>query len=100
MFFVKIGNKEKRIYFSHDRKEEVLINKSGEKKKVIHPYKTKCFITDGKERGKILGVGVSTCSEKDRFNYTTGRKIALRRALNTANFSREERKEVWEKYLN
>lgn len=100
MFFVKVGDRESRICFNHSKEEKTLVNKDGVEEKVAHPYKTKCFITDGKAKDKVLGMGVSICSKRDQFNYVTGRKLALGRALKAADFTKEERQEVWEEFLS
>lgn len=46
--------------------------------------------------------GYSLCSHADRnhFSLDTGRKIALTRALVAADFTREQRKAFWDKYLS
>lgn len=55
---------------------------------------------------KIKGLRVeedaarSFCSKKDHFNKNEGRKLALTRLVNNPNwnFTREERKAIWEAY--
>jgi hypothetical protein len=58
---------------------------------------TECDIFD--ERYILIGHGVSLCSSVDQFKKSTGRKISLTRALNDANFSREQRTEFWDRYI-
>jgi hypothetical protein len=38
------------------------------------------------------------CSPADSFDPTVGRKVALTKALRTSNFTREERRQVWDWY--
>ena len=44
--------------------------------------------------------GVSKCSTKDMFCKDTGRKIALKKALNESDIPKEHRAQIWEEYRN
>lgn len=47
---------------------------------------------------EMIGItGVATCNVGDQFNYETGRRLSLARAI--APLPREIRKEIWEQYF-
>lgn len=54
---------------------------------------TRCQLFD--KDCKMVAEGYSLCSHKDQFNKKTGKKLALRRALENAQFTREQRYEIW-----
>jgi hypothetical protein len=60
-----------------------------------HPYSTTCVVTlDG---DRVL-MGTATCHEEDQFCKRIGRRIALKRAIES--LPKNERKKIWEIYLN
>jgi hypothetical protein len=61
------------------------------------PRSTEVTVIDSK--GKEV-TGKSICSKKDLFQKETGRKIALKRALEQLSLTKEERKRVWDDYRN
>ena len=61
------------------------------------PVSTKAVIIDKDEQ--VVAEKVAICSSKDTFEKAKGRKIALSRALMASHFSKEERKEIWNRYL-
>lgn len=48
---------------------------------------------------KITFVGQSVCHKGDQFYKALGRKIAFKRALEVASFSRETRRVFWRAYM-
>ncbi len=46
-----------------------------------------------------IAVGSSICSKTDNFNKRTGRKIALSRAIKSADLPKNFRKEIWDAYF-
>jgi len=62
------------------------------------PVSTFCILADDKSKQK-LAEAAAFCSEKDRFSYFVGRKIALSRALEALKLNREERKNAWKNFL-
>lgn len=60
---------------------------------------TTCTILIGDENSGEGLVGVTYCSVKDQFSYAKGRKLALKRALEVSDLSRDERKLVWDDYF-
>jgi hypothetical protein len=93
----KITPKGIKVYFKHYGLED---NIRWSKDKVSH---TQCFIEfqDLKNPKKILEVriGYAWCSPKDNFNKETGRKLALKRALDTPKLTKEQRTEIWKAYF-
>jgi hypothetical protein len=58
---------------------------------------TEAWIVD--EESKVpFAIGYADVHPKDHFIKAVGRKIALSRALKEFTESKEERKQVWEKY--
>ena len=100
MNFVKVNGKERKVFFKYNKAARTLINKKGETEHQKHPVATKCFIADASSKDNVLGTGEALCSENDQFEYSVGRKIALRRALENSGFSREERTEFWKEFLS
>lgn len=45
-----------------------------------------------------ISEGISYCNEKDNFSKEIGRKISLTRALINGNFSKSDRKYIWDAY--
>jgi len=63
---------------------------------------TTCIIEamNDKEERKVLGTGKAFCNKNDNFNKSTGRKLALLRALKDAGINKEDRKKFfWDKYF-
>lgn len=48
--------------------------------------------------GRLVSSGEAQCSKKDMFSKETGRKVSLKRALESSSFTKEERAAVWEDY--
>jgi hypothetical protein len=48
----------------------------------------------------VLGQGWAVVHPNDKFTKTTGRKLALTKALQAADFDRDARAEVWQAYHN
>jgi len=76
---ININNKKVKIEFRHSNHKITICN-------IITPEKS--------------FVGVAEVSPKDQFCKETGRKVSLTKALNISNFSREDRKQIWETYRN
>jgi hypothetical protein len=53
-----------------------------------------------KEGFKLVSVDVAKCSYEDVFEKRQGRKIALSRSLKGMNLTKEERKQIWDKYFS
>ena len=85
MFIAEINDVEHKIFFKHTKE-------SGN-----HPTATKCIIVN-KDTNDTVAEADAKCNPIDRFEYATGRKLALERALNEAGFTREQRKTVWAAY--
>lgn len=69
----------------------------------IHDHEgrmTECFIREMSSSGRVVEVyrGHAYCHSKDNFCKSTGRKIALTRALQH-NFNRNERRQIWQQYF-
>lgn len=58
---------------------------------------TSCIIT--KVEGEPIAVGKSLLAMGDTFDKKIGRKLSLTRAMKAAEFSREDRKNIWTAYL-
>lgn len=60
-----------------------------------------CKIYEGEgESEKLLGRGEVRVHHKDRWTRETGRKEALKRALQAAGFEQMERAQIWAGYFN
>ncbi len=46
----------------------------------------------------VVITGISRCSKRDNFEKEVGRKLALKRALESSPFNKEERSAIWEVY--
>lgn len=68
-----------RVYFRH----------------VVDEY-THAIIKD--KYNELIGYGIAYCNPGDQFTYAKGRQIALDRALDNDEFSREDRRCIWEQY--
>ncbi len=62
----------------------------------LSPTVTDAFLLD--EAGVVFAGGRAWCHENDNFCKETGRKLALTRAVK--DLPKEQRKAVWEAYLN
>ena len=60
-----------------------------------------CTICDVRESYSdvFIGIGMAICSPKDNFDKNHGRKEALTNFLSGYDFTREERKLIWEQYF-
>jgi len=58
--------------------------------------RTLCRIHDA---SGVLGSGLTKCSRNDQFVKSTGRKLALARAMQDARLDREARRLLWAQYL-
>jgi hypothetical protein len=61
---------------------------------------TLCSLVITSNLGAYVFGGYALCSSRDRFVKETGRKIALRRALEMAGVDKVHRKAIWLKYLS
>jgi len=65
---------------------------------------TDCIISvktgSGEKDWEVLNMGRSKCHEEDRFEKDRGRKISLKRAMDNPMFHKEDRKIIWESYIN
>lgn len=64
---------------------------------VRHTTCTISTVTESIDKSYELFMGWAWCDPNDNFNRNTGRKIALKRALE--NFDRDVRKQLWEAYF-
>lgn len=71
-------------------------NKDGQQTKV--PFATSAKVFDSK--GNLLTMGEAHCGQKDLYNKEIGRKISLKRALNSLSLHKEMRTRIWKDYLN
>lgn len=55
---------------------------------------------DGHLKVTTLAQGVASCHHKDNFCRETGRKVAIAKALKNAAFTYDQRKLIWEAWLN
>jgi hypothetical protein len=86
---VKVRGNEYKVCFKHYKGEE----KTGD---IKFKALTNCWIVD--DYGNMHGAyGYAYCSIADNFQKSTGRKIALTRAIEP--FTRAERKEIWDQYF-
>jgi hypothetical protein len=74
-----------KVYISNDT---TLINQETPRKKDI------------REKSNLVLSGIASCHSQDNFCKDTGRKYALKRALDTSNFTKSERSVIWNTYLN
>lgn len=77
VFFV--GERHYRIEFAHEKEKR----------------ETFCFLY---RDWALISSGMATCAPSDNFCKSTGRRIAMTRALKS--FPREERRAIWTTYLN
>jgi len=75
-------------------------------------FGTKCFIYPiDKEEGELLSVGISKLhrfntwsllnrDKYDKYDKEVGRRLSLQKALSTLNLTKEEKREIWEDYVN
>jgi len=96
MFF-KINNEEVRATFRHLRAKRETVDDNGNVSIQYHPFQTICRIFKG---DKKIGEGKATCNPLDNFERTRGRKIAFKRALDAAKFTREDRTVAWNNFWN
>jgi len=64
------------------------------------PKGTQCRISDTTPSHTVLAVGQTILSKKDQFDKKIGRKLSLKRALEAGSVSKQERKVIWNNYLN
>jgi len=89
------GKKTKFITVETPESEEPLLKKVDTKT----PSETVCLIETGTfEEPQVLGASKAIQAAGDQFSRSIGRKIALSRALPQADFSKEFRKLIWQKY--
>jgi hypothetical protein len=63
---------------------------------------TECFITVPEledTENEFVSFGYAMCKAPDIYCKNTGRKLALKHALEAGKFSRELRKVIWERYF-
>lgn len=98
MFFTELRDREQKVVFKHEKEEIEVTGKDGKKAVASHPKRTTCKILD-KTTNTVIAKGVASCFPGDNFEYNRGRKLALKRALENVDFTRGERKIVWDAYL-
>ena len=80
---MKLGNYEVR--FQHD----------------VEGGKTNCTVLQPCKNGlEVVSIGASTVSVDDHYNRKLGRKLTLKRALQSSDLTKEERTSIWKDYLN
>ena len=87
MLYVRVNGEERKIIFRHE-KETIEGNQK-------HPVRTVCGIFNGETP---IAEGVAKVHKLDRFEYEKGRKISLKYALEAAEMTRDERRQIWEQY--
>jgi len=105
---IKDGNIEIEILFDHIVYEEIekrLIDLYGKGVKIgvdIAPIGTKCTLATVKLNGQPQMTSTAFCSQKDNFCKSTGRKIALSRAIKMAKehriIDKNTSKIIWDEY--
>ena len=90
MFKVEVGGRKFRVYFRYG----VANSRHGTALLVDFGSRTTTCVIDEDDVG--IWRGTATCSDKDKFVKSAGRKIALTRALN--KFSRSQRTAFWAVY--
>lgn len=50
------------------------------------------------QKGKLIGTGISECSDKENYNSEVGRKLSLSRAIEGTNTKKEDRASLWEDF--
>lgn len=86
------GNESLRVFFDYKRR--------GLSKKLNG--KTICKLLDGKVQPPdeiTYAVGTAVCFKPDNFNKGMGRRIALTKALKSANLDKPARTAVWQAYF-
>ena len=98
MFYFKIGEKELKVLFKHEKKEVTHAPKEEGEEPVVqlHPCKTTCKIVDA---DSVISEAIAACDPRDHFEYAYGRKLSLKRALISAGFGVTERTIVWDAYF-
>ena len=82
-----------KVKFKHNRVKKG-IKENGES--ILIPVSTECTV----EVAGLALVGSSMCHPNDNFCFDTGRKKALKRALNGAPLNKVQKTLVWESYRN
>jgi hypothetical protein len=94
-----IGDKTYGIYFKHEPNESKAIINEDDSELQIYG-RTFCGIVELTSEGKIpVSEGYGYCSLKDQYNKETGRRVALKRALED-KFNYQERSYFWQFYLH
>lgn len=92
------------VRFAHYRDADNLPPNVLEHSPANHPINgvTVCSILPHTEKptkdAEPLVIGMAFCSEGDTFEKETGRKIALKRALEQSDLDKETRGNFWEEY--
>ena len=104
MFLFKINDKKYKVYFQHEKEQNTYIEKkTGKINASYHPFETQCSIMkieDNKADEEVIAVGLASCSIYDQFKYAVGRKLALKRAIEDFNVSKNDRSIIWTAYFN
>lgn len=85
MFIANINDVDHKVFFKHEKQPE------------NHPTATRCTIVN-KDTDATVAEAEARCNPIDRFEYTIGRKLAFKRALDNAGFTRDERSAAWAAY--
>lgn len=91
MFTTEIRGQKRRVWFRHCQ-----FNPPEKIDGVDVKGFTTCLIED-KEYGASY-LGGTLCSIHDKFIKSQGRKISLKRVMDSMNLTREERRRVWKDY--
>lgn len=93
------------------RLDSLYLDVTFQHKKYAHAYRlghgnayciadTICTLTEVGVPDVVLGQGVGHCSDRDQFVKEKGRKVALTNALKSSGFNKNQRKCIWDAYLN
>lgn len=91
---VELGGKRYRIGFRHQTQPVPQGFGMTFSKQLLDRH-TLCTLRD--ENGEIVNVGRAFLNPQDNFCKATGRRLALKRAIEY--FSYEDRKDIWEQYF-
>jgi len=89
---IEINKVKYLIKFNHTQEGDK------EESPLIRHTECKILVDNGGEVPAFSGIGYSRCHPKDNFCKETGRQLSLKKALEDAEFSKEDRKTVWENY--
>lgn len=103
---VNLNNKVYLVQFTHINEQKQKVSKlSSDTKGEYRPLirHTECKILtpiEDTEMPGFISIGYAKCHPNDNFDKERGRQISLSKALEDAEFSKEERKVFWDIYKN